>query len=735
MKTKDHTSIPSSGKRVEPTAKSTITSDKRSNGSNYVIKPAATDAHDHSNNETIEKFHDVEDQPTLETSSTKLTDTSNSLSPNNKEESKIESDNDVEKAAGEHRETVSSAIPNLEEQQRRISLLLDDMSNDAPDHAFSSASTNSIGNDRDEREFKPIKQRLIYDEILGEHSINEIAFKSYNENGDGLSDDDITLTSLDVAKSDNENFNKKSESNKNNDTNVLDQTQTNGRDLSNSKSLSEVEKILSENHDSDSERSDDVISVSESSESDTDWESVESSSGSEGDGLKRGLKKKKAAHRHRKQYLTQNSGDSSDDDDIDTTDFFKHHKKDELDVSERSMDMKDLVMPPKTPEKVKKKKPSVIDEVVPLPPALSPRRQANQDSIPDQDVFAALVEQLDASMNELMSEGDKELGKPGPAKSPGNTSHERLFRQNFAGATLNKNSNGEQIIGTANVSDDSDSNSEPDFFDDDDDSMFNSNANKNQESSASDDVMAMLNADLTPSASSVGKAKGAVNQNDNVGPASGQTLMSPLNGRRSFLSPKKSIAKPLENSDQSQPLNEKDVASSGATKKSEYPALDNLNESNSSADVDDFMDISSSTKNKPKKQKKKTDRDTITFKKIIQLIDLDPWEEDVNFDESKFLKLIDQHTKCCERKYELEAFEAEVYPLSAICAFGASLNCVKKCLKAAPASVENNDESLGTPLHYACSFNASIDVVKFLVKKYPEALQETDEFKRTPLHV
>ena len=133
MKTKDHTSIPSKSRSVS--------SEKRSNGSNNVNKPAAAD---HSNNEPIEKFDDVEDQPTLETSSTKLTDTSNSLSPNNKE------DDEVEDAADQRTETVSSTIPNLEEQQRRINLLLDDMSNDAPDHAFSSASTNSIGNDRDE---------------------------------------------------------------------------------------------------------------------------------------------------------------------------------------------------------------------------------------------------------------------------------------------------------------------------------------------------------------------------------------------------------------------------------------------------------------------------------------------------------------------------------------------------------------------------------------------------------
>jgi hypothetical protein len=123
-----------------------------------------------------------------------------------------------------------------------------------------------------------------------------------------------------------------------------------------------------------------------------------------------------------------------------------------------------------------------------------------------------------------------------------------------------------------------------------------------------------------------------------------------------------------------------------------------------------------------------------TYKEMSELINLDPWEDDVEFDEDGFMELITKNPNCCQEKYTLEAFDAQMYPLSAICALGASLETVKKCYKAAPKVLEENHEFLGTPLHYACSFDASYDVVKFLVKKNPSALNETDEFKRTPLH-
>lgn len=139
-----------------------------------------------------------------------------------------------------------------------------------------------------------------------------------------------------------------------------------------------------------------------------------------------------------------------------------------------------------------------------------------------------------------------------------------------------------------------------------------------------------------------------------------------------------------------------------------------------------------STKEPKSKQTPSTKDDAKS--EFFDLLNLDPWANDVRLNDERLLEILEEHPKLCKKKYKLEGFNGKVHPLSVLCSLGASPAVVKKCYKAYPDALKDTDD-VGSALNYACSYRASLEVVQFITKKAPRSLKEVNIFERLPLHM
>jgi hypothetical protein len=148
----------------------------------------------------------------------------------------------------------------------------------------------------------------------------------------------------------------------------------------------------------------------------------------------------------------------------------------------------------------------------------------------------------------------------------------------------------------------------------------------------------------------------------------------------------------------------------------EYPVEEEGDEDNSASDND-------SVDNPDPKER------------FFGLLNLDPWDLDTELDDDAIQDIIFEHPSCCRMKYAFEGFNGSVYPISVLCALGASVATIKKCYKAFPDAFDDADDWVGTPLHYACSYRASMEVAEYIVKMDLHMLKQTNRFNRVPLHM
>lgn len=120
--------------------------------------------------------------------------------------------------------------------------------------------------------------------------------------------------------------------------------------------------------------------------------------------------------------------------------------------------------------------------------------------------------------------------------------------------------------------------------------------------------------------------------------------------------------------------------------------------------------------------------------KLMKLIDLDPWSGKKHYDDELTQKLLKEHPELCEKKLNFEFTKDPIFPLTMLCALGASEKTIKICYKAHPDAIEHNDRWIGTCLHYACHYRANKKVIKFLMEKNDDMADETNLAKRLPLH-
>jgi len=148
------------------------------------------------------------------------------------------------------------------------------------------------------------------------------------------------------------------------------------------------------------------------------------------------------------------------------------------------------------------------------------------------------------------------------------------------------------------------------------------------------------------------------------------------------------------------------------------------------------------------KQSPESNSDQKPSQQLFALLDLDPSQkkERKQYSDAQVLALLEGWPDLARDKYEFKAFQGEnrhqhdvaalVYPLSMLCALGASKEAIIRCYMAHPSALSEVDNALGCPLHYACAYHAKEGLVRFLCKKEPSITTLVDvEHKRTPLHV
>ena len=124
-----------------------------------------------------------------------------------------------------------------------------------------------------------------------------------------------------------------------------------------------------------------------------------------------------------------------------------------------------------------------------------------------------------------------------------------------------------------------------------------------------------------------------------------------------------------------------------------------------------------------------------TCRKLRKKLNHDPWDEYSRYDDEAMSDFISAHPDCCKVRYEFDSFAGQIFPLSVLCALGASRDTIELAHQAYPEAITDSTILVGTPLHYACSYKAPLEVIEYLIEKQPESLEATNHFKRTPLHM
>lgn len=123
--------------------------------------------------------------------------------------------------------------------------------------------------------------------------------------------------------------------------------------------------------------------------------------------------------------------------------------------------------------------------------------------------------------------------------------------------------------------------------------------------------------------------------------------------------------------------------------------------------------------------------------RLFDALNHDPWDRNNGFKDEDAKAIIKKHPETCKEQYRFEATKDKMYPLSMLCALGASASTLKACYKAYPPAMEFDDGWIGTPMHYACTYRAPREVLKFLIDKddSEDMIEKVNLKKRLPLHL
>jgi len=131
-----------------------------------------------------------------------------------------------------------------------------------------------------------------------------------------------------------------------------------------------------------------------------------------------------------------------------------------------------------------------------------------------------------------------------------------------------------------------------------------------------------------------------------------------------------------------------------------------------------------------------TDKDLrrIAFK-LFKRLNYDPWDYCNKYNDADVLQFLSEHPQTAMVMYDFEFFSGHIFPLSVLCALGASCKTIEQAYQAYEPAIDECDVWIGSPLHYACSYKAKPAVVKLLISMQPSMLEKTNQFGRMPLHM
>lgn len=129
------------------------------------------------------------------------------------------------------------------------------------------------------------------------------------------------------------------------------------------------------------------------------------------------------------------------------------------------------------------------------------------------------------------------------------------------------------------------------------------------------------------------------------------------------------------------------------------------------------------------------DRAKKQCKKAYKLLNFDPWNEAMRYDDDDFCDYIIENPEPCKVKFEFEGFSGCIYPFSMCYALKASEDTVEAVYDSFKDAIRETDYWIGTPYHYAAAYEAPPEIVKFLLRKHPKGVEEVNYYGRTPLHM
>jgi ankyrin repeat protein len=122
-------------------------------------------------------------------------------------------------------------------------------------------------------------------------------------------------------------------------------------------------------------------------------------------------------------------------------------------------------------------------------------------------------------------------------------------------------------------------------------------------------------------------------------------------------------------------------------------------------------------------------------KRVYKLLNFDPWNEAMRFDDDDTCDYLIENPEPCKVKFEFEGFSGCIYPLSMCYALKASKDTVEAAYDSFPLAIKETDLWVGTPYHYAGTYGADQEIVQFLIQKDPKGIEVVNYYGRTALHM
>jgi hypothetical protein len=122
---------------------------------------------------------------------------------------------------------------------------------------------------------------------------------------------------------------------------------------------------------------------------------------------------------------------------------------------------------------------------------------------------------------------------------------------------------------------------------------------------------------------------------------------------------------------------------------------------------------------------------------LNEILDVDSWWDlkKSGYSNKEAMATIERDPSACSKKYQFNSFGSEMYPLSMMCAIGASVEALKLCYESYPGAIKEKVAGFGSPLHCACAHAGTVDLIGWLIETDPTLVDIVDPLQRSAFHV